>query len=82
VLVAIPGLSGRIFKNAAKTREIVLFQPVGAQDFQSPLAPFSARQALFRPLLVKTVKRNQERKSSQRLRSQTDIVNLDLFILS
>jgi len=28
-LVAIPGLSGRIFKNAAKTREIVLFQRVG-----------------------------------------------------
>jgi hypothetical protein len=30
-LVAIPGLSGRIFKHAAKTREIPLFQRVGAQ---------------------------------------------------
>jgi hypothetical protein len=30
-LVAIPGLSGRIFKNGAKTREIVLFQLVGVR---------------------------------------------------
>jgi hypothetical protein len=30
-LAAIPGLSGRVFKNAAKTGETVLFQRVGAQ---------------------------------------------------
>jgi hypothetical protein len=30
-LVAIPGLSGRIFKKPAKRKEILLFQLVGAQ---------------------------------------------------
>jgi hypothetical protein len=30
-MVAMAGLSGRIFKNGAKTQEALLFQPVGAQ---------------------------------------------------
>jgi hypothetical protein len=49
----------RIFKNAVKTRETVLFQLVGARKLQSPLAPFSARQALFRKEYQKITGRQQ-----------------------
>jgi hypothetical protein len=36
------GLSGRIFKNAVKTREPVLFQPVGAQGLSIADSSFLA----------------------------------------
>jgi hypothetical protein len=39
-LAAIPGLSDRIFKNTAKTRETLLFQPVGAQALSIAVSSF------------------------------------------
>jgi hypothetical protein len=39
-LVAIPGLSGRIFKNTAKTSEILLFHLVGAQGLSIAVSSF------------------------------------------
>jgi hypothetical protein len=39
-LVAIPELSGGIFKDTAKTRETSLFQPVGGQGLSIAVSSF------------------------------------------
>ena len=70
-MVAILGLSGRIFKNAAKTRETVLFQLVGTQGLSIADSSFLRLASPVPPAFSKNSKKETGAEVKNRPRSES-----------
>ena len=66
-MVAIPGLSGRIFKKAAKTKEPVLLQSVSATSLLIADSCFQPLESPVSPTSSKSSKRETEAEVKERL---------------